>query len=368
MPQPVLNNYKIELINKVYKENHRTIDATNLIMLINKKIGLDIKNYKNINAEIIKQHSKKQGLQAGIIAECSVVETISRIFGLNHFVDIDDNNQSIPIKILKLFINFKENTDIVLPRYFYYNDTMDTLIVQYGNCKTIDAMFVTDNDSIRLEIKQVPAKLEEKDINKYDEDGKLVVNDEFQNNNKVYLPFIKIFNDNTNIFNEIGKNFKISNFLNDDNLHQIIEQVLNNKQIDIFLFLTDTKIYPILPDHLIWNISFIGSEIRTSGRNATTVFTKKYFLDVLNNVGGYIKNNIVYIPETMVKKTIGRGKAEATRININEFFYIDIKKVSYFNNYVAARIKDIRQKKPTISIHLNSSFNELDIISQLDEN
>ena len=165
-----------------------------------------------------------------------------------------------------------------------------------------------------------------------------------------------MFNKKTNIFEIEGHNFKIVNYLHDDEVRELISNSLGAKVLDMFLFIVGNDIVPVLPNHLFSFVSFEGSEIRSAGRNSCKIFTPQYAKRKIQSLGGIINDDIVIMPFSDENTVRYRGRK--TRYAVGSFLSVKIDKVAIENGQIKFKFSDLKQKKPCISIHLNAYKNE----------
>lgn len=363
-----LNNLLLELsrikkLDDYYKRNFKKYDTFDEFEKSNPAIFADFKKSKSAYKEIINQFNSKNALQPCILTECFVAQTIANILDLNEFVDLD-NDDNIPSKITRISFSSKRYTDGSAFRYCFYNKLYDAYVFQCGASSTIDIVFTKYNNSIRIEVKEQTAKLEECDITGlYDENGKLNIDNRFQAKRQSYKPFIDFFNYKTTVFDMEGHNFNFNNYLDDNSAKKIISDVLNIKVIDMFIFVVNNKIVPVLPDYLFDFVMFKGSEIRMAGRNKKKVFTPNKLIEKIYKLDGKINGTTISLPYVDSNNTKGRGLDNFTRYSIGSLFFVPLEDTKRVNNNIEFEIDKVFQKVPSISIHLNAVIND-EILNQ----
>lgn len=357
----ILDEESIKRINaffKEYQEEEKKFD--DFLSLL----GIEFQDITKLQSgvmEIKKQYERNMALQPGVLSECNYVETLARLFKLNKCLDLNNVTfNQVPIEAAKYLIPSAET--ISGGRYLYYNTKKDIFLFQYGNPETGDAVMVIDGDKIKLEFKERTAKTGEYDITGlYGEDGKLIISDDFANKNPEYVPFIEQFNEETNVIEQIGHNF--NTFDEETKIASIQEYFIKN-EIDVLISSTkENELIALTPDSITLEledgtsiISTQNSEIRTSGRNYTKIFTPELFRQTLQKIGAKEIDNetvLVNINTPFVEKVNGRGLNQITRIKFNKIFFIKIENITWQDeNNIIFKINDVCQLKPTVSMHL----------------
>lgn len=357
----ILDEESIKRINAIFKEYQEEEKKFDDFLSSLGGEFQDITKLQSGVMEIKKQYERNMALQPGVLSECNYVETLARLFRLNKCLDLNNVTfNQVPIEAAKYLIPSAET--ISGGRYLYYNTKKDIFLFQYGNPETGDAVMVIDGDKIKLEFKERIAKTGEYDITGlYGEDGKLIISDDFVNKNPEYVPFIEQFNEETNVIEQIGHNF--NTFDEETKIASIQEYFIKN-EIDILISSTkENELIALTPDSITLEledgtsiISTQNSEIRTSGRNYTKIFTPELFRQTLQKIGAKEIDNetvLVNINTPFVEKVTGRGLNQITRIKFNKIFFIKIENITWQDeNNIIFKINDVCQLKPTVSMHL----------------
>lgn len=343
----------IKLINHYYRdnfENHTDFDIFyNKMGLLKKELDKSPAAY----LEFKKQFNKRLALQPGILTECYISQTIAASLNLDNFIDVDNAN-NIPMKLANQWGQVQSVVGLANPRYIYYNDKQDTVILQYGDSSSIDVIFVKNKQGVRIEFKEEKSRLSEPDISGlYDESGRLTPDDKFIEKYSRYLPLIELFNQETNVFDYIGHNYNLQNHLSESIIRSITDEEFHLSIIQMFIFQHKNYIYPVDPKDLFSLISFKGSEIRLSGRNSVPVFTPNYVNRIIQELSGTIENNVVTIPSSSLSVSIGRNRSTPSRYNLNSYLFIRIEDVKTIDTFAVFKYSSIKQKKPSISLHLD---------------
>lgn len=357
----ILDENSIKRINAIFKEYQEEEKKFDDFV---SALEVEFQNITKLQSgvmEIKKQYERNMALQPGVLSECNYVETLARLFKLNKCLDLNNVTfNQVPIEAAKYLIPSAET--ISGGRYLYYNTKKDIFLFQYGNPETGDAVMVIDGDPIKLEFKERTAKTGEYDITGlYGEDGKLIISNDFAIKNPEYVPFIEQFNEETNVIEQIGHNF--NTFDEETKITSIQEYFIKNN-IDILISSTkENELIALTPDSITLEledgtsiISTQNSEIRTSGRNYTKIFTPELFHQTLHQIGATEIDNetvLVNINTPCVEKVTGRGMNQITRIKFNKIFFVKIENVTWQDeNNIIFKISDVYQLKPTVSMHL----------------
>lgn len=366
----VVSNKDIKYLNDFFKDSKNFVgDFREYLEGGSEALSL-IKKLKSGKYEMEKQYENNKALQAGILSECNYIETLARILKLNKCVDFDRSPlNSIP-KDARIYLNSGAQT-FSAARYLYYNPKIpDLYIFQYGNPANGDAEVILDGNKIRLEFKENNAKAGEYDITGlYDEKGKLLISDDFKKNTPEYIPLIEKFNKETNVLEQIGHNY--SNF-DEESKNKSILEYFNRHKIDAIISSTSNDdlilITPLCVNSKLSNGKNIiltdNSEIRTSGRNSTKVFTKELLNKLLIDMNAIEVSKDIYqvsLDNRYVELVNARGTNIPSRVKFNKIFFVKISKITIINNIISFNINDIEQLKPSISMHIkiNASKEEL---------
>lgn len=343
----------IKDINHYYRDNFESYNDFNQFYNSMGTLKVELDKSPAAVLEFSKQFHKRLALQPGILTECFISQTIAAALDLDNFIDVE-NTLDIPMKLANQWGQVQSVVGLANPRYIYYNDKQDTVILQYGDSSSIDVIFVKNKRGVRIEFKEEKSRLSEPDISGlYDESGKLTPDTKFIEKYTRYLPLIELFNQETDAFSYIGHNYNLQNHLNASIIKRITDEEFHMNIIEMFIFQHKNYIYPVDPKDLFSLISFKGSEIRLSGRNSRPVFTPNYVNKVIFNLGGNIMDGEVSIPSSSLKVTIGRNRSTPSRYNINSYLFMRFEDVTVINDIAIFKYRNIKQKKPSISLHLD---------------
>ena len=353
----VLNRNVIKRIEKFYLQNYEKFKNANDMLNSNEQTLKSVSKSFTSKQVILKQFNIKKALQPGIIFECSAIQTLASIFGLNCIIDLESNINPIVPNIVKSIVAIQKC------RYIYYNQNWSMCIIQCGNPLTNDAKIVMDDIVINCEIKSMPSLLADLDL-LYDENGKYIMPDDERYDG--YTDIISYFNRSNSVYMQSGSNYKIFEYLPTAIADDILENYFNLSNIDIIIS-CDKKnnIIALLPENLLHKengkfdiLDVSKSEIRPTGKNYKQIFTPLHFQDVLNEKHIGIKNGIVTIykaNDSIIGKIHGRGKNKSSfdRLKIDNLFFVKARDVIEKSDRFEFNISSVKQSKSGISIHTN---------------
>lgn len=272
-------------------------------------------------------------------------------------------------------------------RYIYYGDNTDSILFQFGDPLSCDAVLLFEGEKINIEYKERMAKAGEYDLI-HDANGKLYIPKNLIINRPELIPSIQPmldeFNRKTSLWSNLGSNFK--SFSNTTRILAICGY-FNSKRIDV-LISTDIngEIVAIIPKWIDLNyseeegggfsvISADGSEIRTTGRNPHEILCLDHFEKVFKNNGGHINDNKCEIKDTskILKIAKSRGIGDASKLKINNIYEVPFKDRGYGcahkdGDKWVFDINSVRQKLPTVSPHITIIASKKEIINKLLDN
>lgn len=366
----ILSESDIKRLNNFFKEVDQFSKQFDAFLEENSEKTKGISKLKSGKYEMEKQYNQNRALQPGILSECNYVETLAKIFNLNKCLDFDRTPMNqVPIEC-RNYLNSGYQT-FSAARYLYYSTKKtDIFIFQYGNPANGDAEIIINGNKVRLEFKERNAKAGEYDITGlYDDEGKLLISDDFRKNTPEYIPFIEKFNNETNVIEQIGHNYNdfddetkvlsVMEYFARHDIDAIVSSTSNNELV----VLTPECVKIELPDGRRI-ITTENSEIRTSGRNHRKIFTKNLFMNVLDQMNAVEIDKDKYevsLDNELVEIVNGRGTSTPSRIKFNKVFFVDINDAVIENDKVVFNINDVEQLKPSISMHIkiNASKDKL---------
>lgn len=354
----IASKANIKKLDAYYKENFQLYtdysDFLNNLGSMSKVLELS----HAAKAEFEKQFKKQQALQPAVLNECYVIQTIANSLGLDQFIDADESQENVPTHLLTSLIKAKGGElEGQYPRYIYFGTKSGVVLLQYGDSSSIDAIFVNEGYRIRLEIKDSKAKMGEYDLD-YKEDGKLIASEKITNDLPGFLPYIEKFNSTTNVYEMAGSNYKIGALIDKESADKIVSDTYKTKKLDLYLLQDSSKIFALPATHLLDNIDISGSEIRMAGRNNYATFTPDNLKSVLIAQNADIDNGTVKLLYNASNEKKGRGMTKITRYDINSLYFLKIADIKISAGYVTFELSKVRQKKPTISMHVYTVLNK----------
>lgn len=354
----IITEQDVKYINDYYKKNFNNINSYE-DLLLDERFSKLVNKLHSAEYEIKKQVALKKALQPGIIAECNFSETLAKIFKLNKVIDLDNAKYNEVPKEFSEFVQGSSQTFSGARYLFYNNKDKNIFIFQYGNPALGDAELIYFDTKIRLEYKEKDAKLGEYDII-YNNEGKLISSEKIKKELKVLELLIDSFNQNTNIFDEIGHNYSAF----DTNTCIIAAKTyLNVNGIDFVISSVKDELVAITDDCFCYQlengdyvVSLEGSEIRPAGRNSKSVWTMSHFYNTLKELNAInIEADKYYIDKKNVDFATARGKEEVSRMKIKNVYFVRYEDIEYKDNGYMFSIDDVRQLVPTISMHMHIS-------------
>lgn len=356
----VLTSEEIKNIEKFYKENYKKVKTFKEFLALNPSLTRKIKKVKGAYAEVERQFYSKRALQPGTLIECVLAQTIANMYNLTNFVDsFHSYIRELPANVLP-YLRAEENT--LLCRYIYYDpNNYDNFLIQYGNPTSYDADLFLNRKVVKLEFKDRIARAGERDIKKYNENGKLLIDEKFIKENSDYIPLIEKFNEETDIFSRYDASCDKVNFNEFDEVtkKKLLKNYFVYLGIDTLVtFDKDNQLIALTIDCVDGNddmdiISTNNSEIRPAGKNPGKVFTPLFLKNSITNIGGKIDDDIVSIPIENMPNRIGRGTCgEITGKKINNLLFVPIENIKEKNNNYLFKLESVQQLKPTIAIHV----------------
>lgn len=356
----ILTDKEIKDIEKFYKENYKKSTTFNEFLSINPDITKKIKKVKGVYAEIERQFNAQKALQPGTVVECVLAQTIANMYNLTTFVDsFHSYIRELPANVLP-YLRAEENT--LLCRYIYYDPkNYKNFLIQYGNPTSYDADLFLDNKVVKIEFKDRIARAAERDIRRYDEQGKLLIDNKFIEENSDYIPLIEKFNEETDVFSRYSPDCEKVNFsdFDDDTKKKILKNYFTTLGIDTLVTLDkNNQLIAITIDCIdeeqnINIISTDGSEIRPAGKNPGKVFTPIFLEKSITNMCEKNENNIVSILKEKMDNRIGRGTGgKITGKKINNLLFVPIENITEDGDKYIFNIEDVQQLKPNIAIHV----------------
>lgn len=321
----VYSSQEIKFLNQYFKNFSEKLDEESffgdeIMILLNKCPAMK----KAFSASY---HSGKY-LQPGYLTEINVCATLAQMLSL-HYDDISDGNL----------------------RHQYSNNGV--YLREYGGCSMSDIQLVSNGHTIIIEVKEPLSLGGDFDLG-ITEEGKLFPKiARGRVFPKATQQILNDFNAIDSIFNHLGHNIPLSNV---EYLKSIVNSYLGDKHIDyIASYSTNDELLYFPVSEIFDHVDFKGSEIRTAGKNKVNVYTPNAFKAAMIDIGCTIDTNgNVTIPKDKIEFRKARGSnGRISGIKINPIFYFEIEKVLEDENFYYANVKDGKQLKQGIGVHLN---------------
>lgn len=359
----ILTPKEIKRISNCFKKNQNKGLSFEEFLKENPRIKRLILKSKAIEAEIRKQLKIGKALQSGTLFECVISETLARIFGLTDFIDLRKTSKDkIPENIKKIARNSKISiTHLLKGRYLFFSKINDDMFLTlYGGSNVdFDSYIVYNGYTFFNEIKEKKAKLREYDltVNSF---GKFLPSKKMKEENPLFLKILKDYNKSICFFDNLGSNYKLDK---KGDYNEIIQNYFRKNLIDFVLTAVDDNLVIINPEDFTKTlkngkkiVSTKGSEIRGTGKNKGPLSTKENFN---KSIEDYITktNDGIYKLNKIDKKGYGyvkgRGTNNYSKYKMNYIYSVSMKKIIKDDGkYIYFNIKDVKETKPTISIHI----------------
>lgn len=293
-----------------------------------------------------KQAKKHSGLQPSKLLEINIVDSIAIFLGLNNYkiCEIEKVQKEIKQHLLK-------NAKLV-----YYNDDFSILLVLYGDPYFTDAQYINNNTKENIEIKDIIARVLEADL-LYDVDGKLYFSNKNQEKYGCYQPIINVFNENNDIFQQLGSNYSIGEE-HIQILKTAFRQYIEDKKIAYFCFVVEKnkeeKLVLISSQNIENKVSFSGSEIRPTGKNHIKVWLPTLLEDKIALVSG-IRTTVdgkKYIKISLKEENIVPMSKKSSAMKMGNFFRFPIKSTLIKEGYYYVPERAIKQIEANICVHI----------------
>ena len=328
-------------------------------LLSNDEIAIIKNKCPAIQCELNKSIRFAHNLQSAVFSECVYAQTLANIFGLNIFINFQENETCLDNWIMRLLASY-----FLIPRYIYKNEQEKMILIQAGSCRGVDSALISvvNKEVFTIEFKEVGAKTSEVDLPKYKEDGYLLINDVFKGK---YPQFISMVEEQVekkmSFFEKMGSN------INDFSSQSIQSAVVNNynnskKYADVICTEDKNGYLTMIPANQsnIW--AEMAGEIRPAGRNSCRVWTPNALRNYILELGGKIdeSNNVIFGLH-QIRTTCQRGgkSGKISRYKINSIFFVRHYHCIVDETTVRFRLEDVKQLIPTISAKV--FFGNLDV-------
>ena len=307
-------------------------------------------------AELQKALDHDALVQSAIFSECAYAQTIANMFGLLHFYNYSESPNCLDANLVELL-----HERHLLPRYVYKSANGRKVLVQAGGPNGTDGALIDleKNDLFTIEFKEAGAKTSEPDLPNYGEDGFLVTDAEYLENNSQFEAMLsEQIGNKLNFWNVMGSNV---NDFDPLNVQVAVTKNYGAKKFADVICVEDSKsILTMLPANQVIYWANIRGEIRPAGRNRYPVWTPKKLQEFILEMGGTIEGSNIKIGTARLDTAKKRGgNDDVNRYKINSIFFVYAKNLSIQGDQAHFKIDNVRQLKPTISAHM--FFKELSV-------
>ena len=234
------------------------------------------------------------------------------------------------------------------PRYVYSSDDNSRILIQAGGNKGVDSALITviDYNIYTIEFKEPGAKTSEPDLPKYNEDGKLVVTDEFIMNYPQFEDMLKE-HENLNFFSLMGNN---EHRFGPESVNIAVTSNYTKKYADVVCTEDINGYLVMLPVNQISIWADIEGEIRPAGRNHYKVWTPNALRRFLKEKKAVINDDVatINISALSVRRKRG-GSGTVSGYKINPIFFIYDKFCKINGDNVTFNLSNVQQLNPTIA-------------------
>ena len=295
-----------------------------------------------IVCEIQKSIIDAHRIQSAVFSECVYAQTLANIFRLPVFTDYEKDS-TIDVNVLTLLKSY-----YLVPRYIYANDAKTEFLIQAGGCGGVDSALIhmTDKAIYSIEFKEPHARAITADLPKYDEDGKIVISQEFIKKYPYYEDMLNEQKD-INFFDMMGHN------VYDFSLEAIRKAIVNNynttkKYADVIVTADKGNFLVMLPANQVDLFARLEGEIR-GARNHCQVWTPKKLVYFIKQLGGNIEGNNIAIKADKITVGKQRGGSDVSRHKINPLFFVRVDDATNNNGVVSFCLDKVRQLIPCIT-------------------
>jgi hypothetical protein len=310
----------------------------------------------SIYSEMKKALDHEKNIQPAVFSECVYAKALANHFQLSRYqnhLEGDLNDFKIPkIEGIK---NIELNA-----RYSYTNKESSKILIQAGGNNEVDCALYSKHEQeiYMIELKEPYARTSEPDLPKYNEDGYLITNEDFDDK---YPQFYSMLQEQIekklNLFSHMGNNVK--EFSKESIEKAVTENYSGKKHADLICTEDQNGYLVMLPADDVAKWAKLEGEIRPSGRNHYPVWTPIKLISSLQSLGARIENEIVIIPSEKLKSAKARGGNNVSRFKISALFFVRFKNIFIDGKNASFNIKDVRQLNPSITAKMN--FKKLDI-------
>lgn len=306
--------------------------------------------------QIRKSYESGNNIQSAVFSECVYAQTFANMMELKLFINCSDNPNFIPEPIKNLLSSYN-----LFPRYAYSNSDKNRMLIQAGGCNGIDSALITvvDLNIYTIEFKEPYAKTTEPDLPKIGEDGKLFINDDFEER---YPQFVDMLKEHIglNMFEHMGEN--VHDF-SDESINIAVSNNYTKKYADVICTEDVDGYLVMMPVNQVGLWAKLEGEIRATGRNHYPVWTPKALNKFLNDKGALINGDTVrMLKKDMEPRRQRGGDGKISGYKINTLFFAKKEDCKNVGDYWEFPLNNIRQIDPTIAAKMkfdNLKYNDV---------
>ena len=293
---------------------------------------------------ISNSYARGDNIQSAVFSECVYSQALADLFGLSDFIVADNPDFALPPEALDVIKKLS-----IAPRYIYFDNNHERLLVQAGGHASTDSVYVVveENKAYTIEYKEPGAKTSEPDLPRYGEDGFLKITENFR---KKYPQFNAMLDEkkDLNFFAIMGSNEHDFSAKSVD--MAISENYATNKPADVICTEDGDGVLVMLPSLDIPRWAETEGEIRPAGRNAYGVWTPKALTRFLKEKGAkFTKDGVVVAKDKLGIRTERGGGGKISGYKITPIFFIRAADCLQRENDIIFSLAKVKQLKPTIA-------------------
>lgn len=312
-------------------------------------------------AEMEKVLLSNKNIQGAVFSECVYVQALAQKLNLGLFVNLAKERIN-PAKerfgidpfTFGIAISSVLKEHNLSPRYLFTNSGRSKVLIQAGGNNGVDCAYIdlVNGQYFTIELKEAYSKTPEPDLPKYSENGKMIVTEEFLDKYPQFASMLEdTFARDLNYFVHAGKNF--NKFTQSSVESAANESYTGSKSADVVCTEDKDGILVMLPAHHIGNWADLEGEIRPAGRNRYALWTPKWFISYVTDLGGSVNGNQVSLPLGKVNSINQRGGMKASGYKIGSLFYVKGISCALSGNIIQFSLDNVMQLNPTIAVKMN---------------
>ena len=300
-------------------------------------------------AELQKSIDNEKLIQSAVFSECVYAQTLANMLRLELFHNFSHDQSCLSDTIVRLLDSYH-----LKARYVYQSRDGRRVLIQAGGYGGIDSALITvhDNNVFTIEFKEPSAKTSEPDLPAYNEDGFLLVSEDFIAKNPQFeLMLREQIDKGLNFWKMLGSN--IHDFSVQSIQVAVSENYAAKKYADVICVEDIHGYLTMLPANQVGMWADIRGEIRPAGRNLYKVWTPKALEGFIEESEGVIVDGFVTMPVGRLTTAKARGGSdEIHRYKINSVFFVYAADVVVKHGLAHFSMSKVSQIKPTISAHM----------------